>query len=492
MFDYVTSIDPALSTFGWKIIGLAHLAILVPLFAAFLPRDAATNWTWMIAMLVLVAAVGALNLWHFRGMIRSEGYHSPPPVILLGEAMITTVAVAGLGYALGGETGMFRPVIFVPVLLVAMIGNRWMIFVMWMVATVSVTAVAVASGTLQESVPIFVISYGSVWGVATIMVHLLAIASLRADLQVGGLAEVASIAARADDLSDGLHQVLPVIARWAEASWAAAYRVMAGDTEVPDVELLAQWPSIASIMEPTGAELEAAGKHRGVAFHQHRAVLMADGGAGEGLTNERVVIVVDGIAQPSYDQLMTQFNLERMVLQVDVLVNRSRYIAQLADLGRTDGLTGIPNRRALTTRMEHARADARRRGEPLAVVMMDLDSFKAFNDAFGHLAGDDLLRTYATELRNRLRTVDFVARYGGEEFCLVLADTDASGAEAVMFKLREAFRPLAAIHGVTFSAGIAEWDGCEHDDALIGRADRALYAAKASGRDCTVVDQPDL
>ena len=122
---------------------------------------------------------------------------------------------------------------------------------------------------------------------------------------------------------------------------------------------------------------------------------------------------------------------------------------------------------------------------------IDLDEFKAFNDANGHLAGDDLLRDFATELRARMRTIDFVARFGGEEFSAVLSGTDATGAERLLDDLHRLLRESERTKEVTFSAGVALWDGTESGEELIGRADRALYAAKAAGRDRTIVDHVD-
>ena len=179
------------------------------------------------------------------------------------------------------------------------------------------------------------------------------------------------------------------------------------------------------------------------------------------------MIVIEGASKPRYDHLVTRFNLERMVLQVGILVNRSRYIARLEDLGLTDGLTGLPNRRALTARLKDAQQVSRRRGDHLALAMLDLDEFKAFNDSFGHLAGDDLLRTFATQLRARLRGVDFVARYGGEEFCVVLPSADAAGAERLLDELHERLREGDAGR-VTFSAGVAVWDGEESSEVPVG------------------------
>jgi diguanylate cyclase (GGDEF)-like protein len=150
----------------------------------------------------------------------------------------------------------------------------------------------------------------------------------------------------------------------------------------------------------------------------------------------------------------------------------------LRELARVDDLTGLPNRRAwdsdLTSSIERARRDA----VPLSVAMIDLDHFKAFNDAFGHPAGDRLLKGAAAAWLEQMRAVDGLARYGGEEFILLFHESGADQAAEVLSRLR-AVTP----GGQTFSGGVAAWDGDETSDELVARADSALYAAKAAGRD---------
>lgn len=481
-FDYATEIDPVMSTFGWKAIGLTYLAVVLPMFGALLPRDAPTHWPWLIAGEAGAIVIGCINVVHFRRMVRSGGFSEPPAITVLLEVTAGTCFAAMLAYAIGGTTGIYRPLIFVPSLLIAMIGNRVMIAVSWAVAVLCVTAVAVASGSVNHGVGAFVVSYGSAWGVAMVMVHLLAMTSLHSDRQTLGLAEAAGIAARANGLTDGLERMLPVIADWADAARVVAFRMdLSGPEQAP--EPLRRWPEAATVGLPTYSEVVEARAGQGVVLQAGRSVLVV-----EGKPDEVVVIVIEGSTSPRYDQLVARFNLERMALQVSILVNRSRYIARLEDLGMTDGLTGLPNRRALSVRLAEALSAAQRRGEALAFAMIDLDEFKAFNDTNGHLAGDDLLRDFATELRARMRTIDFVARFGGEEFSAVLSDTDAAGAERLLDDLHRLLRESERTREVTFSAGVALWDGTESGEELIGRADRALYAAKAAGRDRTIVD----
>jgi diguanylate cyclase (GGDEF)-like protein len=152
--------------------------------------------------------------------------------------------------------------------------------------------------------------------------------------------------------------------------------------------------------------------------------------------------------------------------------------AQLAALAHNDGLTGIPNRRAWELELPREMARVRRYGGRLYVALLDLDHFKRYNDHHGHQGGDRLLKEAAAAWQARMRRTDLLARYGGEEFAVLLRDCTPIQAVVVLDDLR-AVNP----DGQTFSAGLAEWDGQESPEGLVGRADRALYEAKHAGRD---------
>lgn len=176
---------------------------------------------------------------------------------------------------------------------------------------------------------------------------------------------------------------------------------------------------------------------------------------------------------------MIGYTVQRLVAQVrDRMFEATRRGSALEDLAYTDALTGLGNRRAWEAWLDAALGAARPDGPPLCVVVLDLDRFKAYNDAHGHPAGDALLATAAGAWRRELRPTDALARYGGEEFAAVLPACSLAAAHVVVERVRAA-TPL----GQTVSAGIAEWDRAEHATALVARADAALYAAKAAGRD---------
>ena len=141
----------------------------------------------------------------------------------------------------------------------------------------------------------------------------------------------------------------------------------------------------------------------------------------------------------------------------------------------TDLLTGLPNRRGWEHSLEREFARAMRRRSPLCVAVLDLDNFKALNDTSGHLAGDLVLRSASKAWLTLLRDTDVLARYGGDEFALILPDCTPEKATEIIDRLS------ASTEGSTCSVGVA-WAG-ESDDpqSLIGRADRALYDAKAAG-----------
>jgi diguanylate cyclase (GGDEF)-like protein len=169
-----------------------------------------------------------------------------------------------------------------------------------------------------------------------------------------------------------------------------------------------------------------------------------------------------------------------------------RRYADLEDLAYRDELTELPNRRGSVRQLEVLISRARRHGHQLALLLVDADRFKAVNDRHGHGAGDIVLREIAYRLRERVRREDLVGRWGGEEMVVALPETTADAAVAVAESLRRAIggRPIAAGDAeltVTVSIGVAGWTG-ESLEELVARADAALYAAKAAGRDQVVVE----
>jgi diguanylate cyclase (GGDEF)-like protein len=182
---------------------------------------------------------------------------------------------------------------------------------------------------------------------------------------------------------------------------------------------------------------------------------------------------------------------EAIAAQAALAIANARLYQQTLELSFTDSLTGVANRRQLFLRLEQEFSRSVRFGDPLSLLMIDLDLFKQINDRHGHTVGDGVLRGVALALRRNVRKIDVVARYGGEEFCIVLPRVGKPEALEVAEKLRRAVS-AAALPGpegkgplrVTISIGVATL-GIDADDvgSLVEKADVALYEAKRLGRD---------
>ncbi|MFZ5515839.1 MAG: sensor domain-containing diguanylate cyclase [Candidatus Zhuqueibacterota bacterium] len=170
------------------------------------------------------------------------------------------------------------------------------------------------------------------------------------------------------------------------------------------------------------------------------------------------------------------------------------------ELSITDELTGLYNRRYFNQRYEREVLRAKRYKRPLSVIMVDIDYFKNYNDINGHILGDEVLKKVANSLESNLRKADIVARYGGEEFVILLPEIDKSQADQVAEKLRlaiekgkfprEEYQPKGK---VTISLGLATLpNDSSNSQELLECADRALYRAKANGRNCVATYSPNL
>lgn len=185
--------------------------------------------------------------------------------------------------------------------------------------------------------------------------------------------------------------------------------------------------------------------------------------------------------------------MQRSLVYVTQQLNAAN--KELQRLSTTDGLTGIPNRRMFDELSVREWRRCERMKKPIALVMLDIDNFKLFNDQYGHQAGDDCLRSVAVQVaRAAPRATDLAARYGGEEFVLVLGETDADGARWVADNVRQHVSELGILHAtpsrrVTISCGVSAvlpQSGLSFE-TLLRSADRALYQAKAEGRDKVVI-----
>jgi diguanylate cyclase len=171
-------------------------------------------------------------------------------------------------------------------------------------------------------------------------------------------------------------------------------------------------------------------------------------------------------------------------------------LSKSEERAKTDTLTDLPNRRALEEFFRKAQIAAMEKGEPLSVLLIDIDHFKTFNDNFGHGVGDQVLRLMASVLRERLREYDLPARYGGEELIAVLPGADLATCAAVAERIRRLISECRItrrstkelLPSITVSIGVGQFQFGESMADLIERCDRALYLAKRNGRNRVVTE----
>jgi diguanylate cyclase len=159
-----------------------------------------------------------------------------------------------------------------------------------------------------------------------------------------------------------------------------------------------------------------------------------------------------------------------------------------------DPLTSALNRRGLDEAFQKESARCQRGGQPLSVAVLDVDNFKQLNDRLGHQAGDYALMHLVDVVREAIRPTDVLGRYGGEEFVILLPDTDIEAAETATVRVQRALTRRFFLHNnerqlITFSAGVAQFVEGEGWDAVLDRADRALYEAKHQGKNRVVLAQ---
>ena len=186
----------------------------------------------------------------------------------------------------------------------------------------------------------------------------------------------------------------------------------------------------------------------------------------------------------------------RMRTRIAVLERESRSLSdslrEEQRMAMIDALTGIPNRAAYDDRIEQEHKRWKRFARPVSILAWDIDRFKTINDAYGHKAGDKVLRVIGQHLARHVRDTDFVGRYGGEEFVMLLVGTDTDEARTVAEKIRLEISQLGFhFHdrpvSITASCGITAFQGDDTPDAAFDRADKALYSAKEAGRNCCIV-----
>ena len=404
-------------------------------------------------------------------------------------ACLALAALACIELSTDTPAALYTPAMLVGVLFIAIVGDRRMQLVIDIYALALIAVIGWVQGLRGAEYAVSMFIYAST----------IAVVAFICARTVGSLTEQINFSLALDSLNEcfdevGLDAARPTADTFAEifarglpyvASILPAGRVAVfhrtGSVERfvlvaawPDVEIdcsdLARLPAVATALAHNTVQLEP------------RHCVLPVGYAANG---ELVMIIERSLPAAGTDAHTAEAAalLAAAFLRV---TSRANFVNGLHTESRTDPLTGLANRRSLMERIEMEMAHALRADTPLTLAMIDLDHFKEYNDRYGHVVGDTVLRSVAAMMVSNTRDQDLVARYGGEEFTLVLPDTDLIGGHHLLDHLRAGGRDSTTELGVTLSAGLTSWDGIEDPISFIERADRALYQAKNSGRDRVV------
>ena len=439
------------------------------------------------AALALIA-LAALTPWQRLGM-------SALLVLPLGCDLV----IALLRQAQGGSTSGYGPLVLLPVLFVGLLMRRRHVFVMT-AATVALFALPI----LIAGAPAYpqsgwrgVVLWAAVSAIAGLGVNR-GIASQRrqterADQRARDLDRVVAVQTAIATSKFDLGSVMNTVVEEAQQLTGADAAVI----EIPDGDDLVYRAVAGAAAEHLGLRLARRSALSGAALSSRRILVCSDSDTDPRVDREasrlvgaRSMVVVPLLSDRTASGVLKVYSAEpdafgpdhvrTLAVLADVVgtaLSRAELLAQLRELADTDALTGLANRRSWYRALDAAVARSRRHGQPVSVLLLDLDGFKEVNDRLGHSAGDLMLRTIASHWSAALRDTDVLGRVGGDEFAALLEHADEEAAIEIVGRLRGA---LPA--GERFSAGSATWDGEESVDELVARADFDMYADKRSRR----------
>lgn len=273
-----------------------------------------------------------------------------------------------------------------------------------------------------------------------------------------------------------------------DALWALYKRTYVQDDKALDI----MRQELRRIIVTVKGEFEQSGAALSTYSHtlNQFVELLEEGGPPEFMAAE-VDKIIEKTRSAEMSQRSLSAQLTQIVSEVQSLRDELEYVRRES---LTDALTGISNRKAFDSTLEHMVREARDAGSPFCILLADIDHFKKINDTHGHLVGDKILRFVAATIKRCIKGKDLVARYGGEEFGLLLPHTDLDSAHTVAEQIRQTVssgklkdKSNQESYGrVTISIGVAQFTVNDLPNTLVQRADRALYQAKERGRDRVV------
>jgi diguanylate cyclase (GGDEF)-like protein len=438
----------------------------VVLFSAavlLLPRTAPIRW-WAVVPAAVLLASGCV-------VTRLRGRRGNPVwswSVSLGHQALTQTGAGFAGIAAGGVEGNQRFLSMLVLVVTASYSQPAVVAVGWAIATATIFWSAIGSGAPIDVAFTVAAMFGASAAAIASIVHMLLTRIRRQTRHARLTATLAASVARGHSFDEDLPEVLALTSSVLGGVTLALSRVERERIVVPlgDHEPARRRPTRRA------GPLRRGRRARETSFDEEVLVSVVDG-----------VPYILIVGWPSLDA-RRRVPPQTIAIVRDLLghfIERAEHIARLEERTRTDPLTGLGNRRALSTWINE-------RHGAVTLVILDLDYFKSYNDAFGHVAGDQLLRRFGSVLRHHLRSGDCAVRLGGEEFCVALDARDAVLGERFVARLRDAFR--ADPGGVTFSAGVAVGMHGDEIEMLLTAADSALYEAKRGGRDRTVIARP--
>jgi len=469
--------------------GLIAESIVIPVLVLVTLLDHRTVRWGYIAAAGACIFVSIVYLALFAALTRGKSGLHTQANLWFGIVCLALTALACIELAAADRLGLYTPATLIGVVFVCVIGDLRMRIVTGLYAMALIAWIGWEEGLRGTDLTTSLVIYACTIAIITVICSR-TVGSLADDVNVreaiGGLTEALdAVELSADSNTDSIREVLaqglPLVGSVTPVDHAAVFvRNAALDRFV----LVMAWPDEAT---PTCAELTTLPQlgtslqTGSVVCEDHHCVIpvgySVDGELVLVLTREANGMEGDPRTLEAADLLASAF------LRA---TSRANFVYGLQNESRTDPLTGLANRRRLFERIDMEMAHALRSDTPLTLAMIDLDFFKDFNDRFGHVAGDTVLRTVAAVMVSNIRGQDMVARYGGEEFCMVLPETDLVGAHHLLDGLRCGGRDSVSDFGVTLSVGLTSWDGVEDTTSLIERADQALYRAKEMGRNRVV------
>ncbi len=459
--------------------------LVVPILGTFLfVHQRPVRWSYLLAAVACIAATG-IYLGVSMARRRRKGFVDLDPMVTWLTFTAALVSLSCIEIAAKSPLGFYKPALVVGVMYASIIGDIRM-----RCATVAVAIGLVGWTTWAEGVrgapfATVVIIYASVFVVVTWLMGR-TFDSLRTLLAARDtLRSLTETLDGTDLLENGIERGLPLVADALSAESVAVY--LATDEPEP-ARTVTRWPTSGPAADdPTAiAGFCQALETNQVAFDDNWSFIPI------GYAYGGQLLLACHHERPQHEALLMKETAETVGAIFLKMSSQAAYVAGLQLQTRTDALTGLANRRALKEHLEAEVVRSGRIGIPLSVAMIDLDHFKAYNDTYGHPAGDVLLRAVSALMGSRFRGQDLVARYGGEEFCVVLTGCSAESAAIAIEDLLVEARSSEGLAGITFSAGIACWRPSEDAAALIERADQALYLAKAEGRNRIVTAPPTV